>query len=424
MNLKTRLRSVAMRVLSSEKFLERARNKARKQRRRSGDPPRVEYFHQVDDPYSHLAVQKLDALRARYPIEWRVHLIQAAGAEYLGSANHYAAWARDDAAAVAGDYRVNFEPQIAAPGADAVNAANAALSLHLMSDDFAAQAFSLGEALWRGAPITATADTPVVVRGSQRQRELGHYQGAMFYFEGEWFWGVDRLRSLERRLRAEGHAATGDDLVVPQPTPTDTTSLDTSGITLEYFPSLRSPYTAIGHRRVLELIKRSGVNLVVRPVMPMMMRGIPAPRAKQRYIITDAAREGREFGSPLGKVVDPFGPPVTRAFAQYAAIENTHQLDYVTAYLQAAWVDGVDITSRNGLRQVATAAGLDALQVEQRSANLDWQTPLQQNLELMLAHNLWGVPSFRVTGGNKSTPYSCWGQDRIWRVEQEIAGRA
>jgi 2-hydroxychromene-2-carboxylate isomerase len=42
----------------------------------------------------------------------------------------------------------------------------------------------------------------------------------------------------------------------------------------------------------------------------------------------------------------------------------------------------------------------------------------------MLTAGLWGVPSFRVSGGNESDSFACWGQDRIWRVEDEIVRRA
>jgi 2-hydroxychromene-2-carboxylate isomerase len=36
-----------------------------------------------------------------------------------------------------------------------------------------------------------------------RQR-LGHYLGAMLYYGGEWYWGVDRLQYLESRLQSLG----------------------------------------------------------------------------------------------------------------------------------------------------------------------------------------------------------------------------
>lgn len=428
MNLKTRLRSTAMRRLASAAYLEKQRAKARKAREKQGEPHVVHYFHQVDDPYSHLAVQKLDALKARYDLAFRPHLVSKPDDAYQGSAVHFHHWARKDAASVAADYGTRFAPAIDAPSQDAVDAANRVLSAHLDHDDFARTAVSVGDALWSDQridePAVAHEGARAVAEGNDLRRQLGHYQGATFYFEGEWFWGVDRLRLLERRLIDEGFGSS-DAVCVPEPTPTDTSGLDTSSVLLEYFPSLRSPYTAIGHARVLDLIERSGVPVRVRPVMPMMMRGIPAPRAKQRYIITDAGREGRAHGAPFGRIVDPFGDPVRRAFALFpGATAVGRDMEYVTAYLNAAWFKGVDITTEKGLRAVVTTAGIDWDTLEQASRQEDWEAILENNLNTMLAEDLWGVPSFRVSGGNKDAPFACWGQDRIWRVENEIASRA
>jgi 2-hydroxychromene-2-carboxylate isomerase len=47
---------------------------------------------------------------------------------------------------------------------------------------------------------------------------------------------------------------------------------------------------------------------------------------------------------------------------------------------------------------------------------------LEKNREQLFALGLWGVPSFRVLGGN-GEPYSTWGQDRLWRVDEEIRRR-
>ena len=33
--------------------------------------------------------------------------------------------------------------------------------------------------------------------GTQRRTALKHYSGGMFHYEGEWYWGVDRLHYLE-----------------------------------------------------------------------------------------------------------------------------------------------------------------------------------------------------------------------------------
>ena len=428
MHLKTRIRSTGMRYFASAGYLHKQRRKARKLRAKQGGAPMVHYFHQVDDPYSHLAVQKLDELKSSYDLEFQPHLVSKPDDAYQGSAAHFDRWAWRDAQSVAADYGTEFAPAIDIPLPGAVAAANASLAAHLNSEDFAQAAVQIGHALWTQQALDEPGDVAAGVqalgRGDELRRALGHYQGAMFYFEGEWFWGIDRIRLLEERLQEEGFGQPSNGLCVPEPTPVDTSGLQASEVLLEYFPSLRSPYTAIGHQRVLDLITRSGVSVDVRPVMPMMMRGIPAPRAKQRYIITDASREGRTHGVPFGRIVDPFGEPVKRAFALFPGAAGLDRaMEFVTAYLSAAWFDGIDITRDKGLHVVADNAGLDWQTLQAAAADTDWESLLESNLTAMLEANLWGVPSFRVSGGKLDTAHACWGQDRIWRVENEIARR-
>ena len=418
-----------MRHFSSAKQLEKERAKARKQRIKQGQPPTVLYFHQVDDPYSHLAIQKLNLLRQRYQVDFQPYLTSKPDPQFQGSQAHFDVWARRDAQSVAADYGTVFAPKVDSPEPRVVQAATARLSEHLTQDDFAAVAFEMGEALWRGHPIEGSQDlalgTTTVQLGNAKRKNLGHYQGAMFYFDGEWFWGLDRLRLLEARLQAEGFDSQAGPPCVPEPSTPTFTNQEPANVLLEYFPSLRSPYTAIGHARVLDLVNESAVNLAVRPVLPMMMRGIPAPRAKQRYILSDAAREGRAHGTPMGRVVDPFGDPVKRAFALFPGADKMGLgMEYVTAYLQAAWVDGVDITTEQGLRKVAHMAGLEWDKLNHLAQLEDWNAVLNDNLAALTLADLWGVPSFRVSGGDIETPYVCWGQDRIWRVAREIAARS
>ena len=37
-------------------------------------PPTIHYFHQVDDPHSHLAIQKTTAIAANYDVRFEFHL--------------------------------------------------------------------------------------------------------------------------------------------------------------------------------------------------------------------------------------------------------------------------------------------------------------------------------------------------------------
>ena len=97
---------------------------------------------------------------------------------------------------------------------------------------------------------------------------------------------------------------------------------------------------------------------------------------------------------------------------------------FVTAYLSAAWAEGIDITRDAGLRQVAERAGLEWNQLQRHASDGASHALLEENLSTMLDLGLWGVPSFRVSGGNTPGAFACWGQDRLWRIEDEIARRA
>lgn len=421
MQLTTRIRSMVMRHLASAATLERQRQSARKKSRREhGGDVAVHYFHDPIDPYSYLAVQVLDALRDAYAVRFIVHLVSGPGDAFQGDTDRFTSWAHRDAADVAPFYGLDA-PGVEPLPADVRHTIGSRLAA--LSDDeaFAQQALEMARDAWAGS-VNGTPTTPAFEAGNQLRERLGHYFGAMFYFEGEWFWGIDRLPRLEERLTEEGHRRSHANVVTE---PQVDLPYDQGHIRLEYFPSLRSPYTAVGHARVVDVAARTGVELVLRPVMPMMMRGVPAPRAKQRYIITDAAREARAHDVPFGNFVDPFGEPVRKAFALFPAAERSGKgMEFVTSYLARAWADGIDVTTDGGLRTVAERAGIDWAQLRQEAAGDDWQRVLDANVADMLDFGLWGVPSFRVTSEGDDSAFCCWGQDRIWRVAAEIDQRA
>lgn len=419
MKLKTRLRSTFMRHVSSPGYQQRQQNRARLKRRLTGQAAAVHYFHEVADPYSHLVVQQLDALKNRYNLPFQVHLTSPEEADFRGDDSRYGDWARNDAASIAEGYGVNF-PDGASPTTGAINTGIAALMGLENSEDFASKAIEVGHNLWSGQITSESAAPSTTAAGNQLRKKWGHYAGGMFWFDGEWYWGLDRLELLEARLIEEGFGSGTPDNVMP----TFEVTGDTSHITLEIFPSLRSPYTAISFDRTTALADKTGVELKVRPVMPMMMRGVPAPQRKALYVMFDSAREGRRHGVPFGRIIDPFGDPVRRAYSLYPkAIEAGLERKFISRYLKAAWMDGIDITQAQGLRQVIEDIGLNWNDMNPSVSSAESEKLLEENVSDMLDAGLWGVPSYRVSGGDKE-PFSCWGQDRLWRVEQEIASRA
>ena len=405
---------------------------ARLKRRLRSEGPTVHYFHQVTDPFSHLAVQTLDRFSARYRVDVKTHLVPATETAYAGDAERFEPWQRTDACDIAPFY--GLDPTSSeAPEGQAIAQVEALLAGQTTAAGFAAVAVEAGHSLWQGRqpavadvePASKEATAAALQAGKALRTRLGHYYSAMFWFDGEWFWGVDRLCHLERRLIDEGLSRAPDaPLCVPRPVPPPAVAPHHADVTLEYFPSLRSPYTAISFRRTMAMVDRLGVRLSLRPVMPMMMRGVPAPAAKGMYILADTAREAAFYGDRFGHMVDPFGEPVRTAFSLFPwALEQGKGREYLQSYLDAAFADGIDITSQRGLAKVVERAGLSFAQASSHLNNPTWEAVLESNVQDMLTAGLWGVPSFRVSGGGRP-PFSCWGQDRLWRVETEIIRRA
>ncbi len=233
--------------------------------------------------------------------------------------------------------------------------------------------------------------------------------------------GKERLGVLGLRRSSPDGGAPGRPLVGPGFVTAPAASGE--GFVLEYFASLRSPYTAIVTPRVFEFAERSGVDLLVRPVLPMVMRGLAVPRAKRMYILRDTAREARRVGVPFGRVSDPLGRPVERALSLHDwARGQGREREYLLAFYDLVWAHGVDAGSDAGLRRIVERAGLPWQGACSVVDNDDWRGEVEQNRVDMMAAGCWGVPSFRLSGPGLAEPFVTWGQDRLWLIERALTG--
>ncbi|MAT91176.1 MAG: 2-hydroxychromene-2-carboxylate isomerase [Halioglobus sp.] len=419
--------------LSRPQRLQRQRARLERERQRQGRPHRVEYFHQVDDGYSHLAAQLLQQLAARYDIELACHLVSGPHGRNLPEPDLLLRLSRYDSRHVAPHYGLDFPGDAAAP-----DAALFALAREILAaqDDtqFAACAAAVGDALWRAdraaldelaqkhGRADAAACSSRVAAGDARIAELGHYSGAMFHYAKEWYWGVDRLYHLESRLASLGaDRRVGETPLVERPGIETGPLRDDGSLTLEIYPSLRSPYTAISFDRALALAAATGVTPRVRPVLPMVMRGVPATRQKGMYIFFDAAREARAAGVPYGNFYDPIGEPARRAYSLWPWAEQQGRGNaLISAFLSCAFADGVNTNTPRGLRKVVERAGLSWREAQTHLGDPAWQGILEDNRQAMYAAGLWGVPSFRLLDAQGEPLLALWGQDRLWLFAREI----
>jgi len=241
----------------------------------------------------------------------------------------------------------------------------------------------------------------------------------MLYFEGEWYWGLDRLHYLERRLQAAGLTKRISDLLLIEPVTLrfeNTEAPTNSRPILEFFCSLRSPYTYLAVDRVKRLADHYRAELKLRFVLPMVMRGLPVGFAKRKYILLDTKREAERLDLPFGNVVDPVGKPVEDGLAiLHRAIARGRGTEFLSSFLAGAFAEGIDTHRLPALRELALRVGLTDIDFEDALNDPAWRTMAATNREALLASGLWGVPSFRVVGYP-----SVWGQDRLWMVEQDL----
>lgn len=426
--------SRVIRKLVHPSRLEKLRRKAEKARTAQGEPHRIEYFHQVDDPYSHLAAQTLAQLSDRYAIELTCHQVSAPSGANLPEPELLPRLALVDAALVCTHYGLGFPRSALLPSGDQVQQANNILA-NTTETNFAEVAVALGEAVFcetasaslqtlqdRYGALTATQTEAALARGDKRRAELQHYSGGMFYYAGEWYWGVDRLYHLEKRLESLG-AVQGEhaSILFPRPEIVAGPLKDNGSLTLEIYASLRSPYTALIFDKAVQLANDTGLRLELRPVLPMVMRGVSLSRQKGLYIFADAAREARALGVEFGKFSDPIGSPARRCYSLFSWAERQQKrVGLMSSFLKAAFVEGVNTNQDAGLAQVVERADLSWTEAQEIIDNDDWQESLEKNRLAMYDFDCWGVPGFRVLNASGDTIVGVWGQDRLWLVSRAI----
>jgi 2-hydroxychromene-2-carboxylate isomerase len=171
----------------------------------------------------------------------------------------------------------------------------------------------------------------------------------------------------------------------------------------------------------VELAKKAGVNLVMRPVLPMVMRGVPATREKGMYIFSDTAREARRRGIGYGKMYDPIGNPVRRCYSLYPwAVSQGKGNELLSSFLKHAFSLGVNTNNNRGLKRVVESAGLNWSEAKIHLGETEWEALVETNRLSMYEGGLWGVPSYRLIDARGQTHLEIWGQDRLWLVAREI----
>ena len=440
------IRNKMMMNWSNEKNFYNQRKAKEKLRVKEGRPHTVFYFHSLSDPYAHLTIQVIKKLISNFNIVLEIFFISEPSENFTPEKTMYRKHCLKDSKEIAPFYGLIFEAK------EFYLKENEKLAYKILDhfsdinqDDYIDLIFKVSSLLWDNniaglnAIISNLSDKErellskkiidINIKGNKKIQSLEYYFSASFHYEGENYWGIDRLGYLEERLvelglkKNNSHKNIVKKLEKSKFDSNQIIKKDNSLI-LEFFPSLNSPYTYISFKRVERLIDNYPIKLLTKPVLPMLMRNMKIPTHKGKYILSDSAREGRKYGSIIKDIYSPIGSPANKAYSLFPIIDSYGLgFRYLEELTKASFFYGINIGNEEFLEKLSKDLGLpwDKIRVELNTDN--WRSILEKNLKDMYSGNSWGVPSFKLTNFDNSNPYSQWGQDRIWLIENEIIDR-
>ena len=194
---------------------------------------------------------------------------------------------------------------------------------------------------------------------------------------------------------------------------------------IDYYCSLQSPWTYLGHQRLLDLAERHNASINIWPVdfgtIFPVTGGLPLPKRspqRQAYRLQELKRWRDFLAIPL--TLQPKYFPVSDRLGAGMVIalrdaKPQQALQLAGAILRAVWVEERDINDRDTLRIIADENQLDGNALLTESEQDKCSKVISNDSQAAIARNVFGAPSFVYQDE------LFWGQDRLDFLERAVA---
>lgn len=195
--------------------------------------------------------------------------------------------------------------------------------------------------------------------------------------------------------------------------------------TIDYYFTLRSPWSYLGGPRLEEIARRHGATINHKPidvagkVFPVS-GGLALPkRAPQRkaYRLAEMRRWRDFLGMPL--TLEPKFATATewpgRGMIIAAALAGLDCGPLVNGLMRAHWAEESNIDDPDTARAIADAAGLDGEKLIAQSESPAVLAQYDANTQEAIQRNVFGVPAY-IFGDDLF-----WGQDRLDFLDRALA---
>jgi 2-hydroxychromene-2-carboxylate isomerase len=205
------------------------------------------------------------------------------------------------------------------------------------------------------------------------------------------------------------------------------TNSTTTARSIDYYDSMSSPWTYLGHVRFLDLARRFGLTVKHKPMDLLKVwsvsGGLPLKqRARQRQTYRhQELRRWKEFLGVPCNVEPAFHPVADRracflVIAAMARNADWEKLSY--ALLRAVWVEERNIADHATLAAIADENGMDGKALLAATEDAAVQAEYQANTDEAMARGVFGAPTYVFDDE------LFWGQDRLdmlaWRLQQKL----
>lgn len=426
-------------AILSPRVLNIKRKRFERKRIKQKQPHLLTVYLRINDAYSYVLIQVLNSLQMRFDIQYDFRTVLDLQSDMYPAPQLWQKNAFNDGQYLAQLYDLDF-PKQAPNSTPERDAALTAQLLHWeLQPGYLERALALFDAYWQGKQdsLQGMLDDNVANNTECYQQHLqanqamlkdaGHYLSGNLHYGGEWYWGVDRLQYLEQRLNDLNICKhnTEKTVIFNQGQQHFCKRLSSAQVAeklpqanskpITMYCSIRSPYSYLAICRARQLAQHYNTPLVIKPVLPMVMRRMKVPKVKSTYIAKDTKREAIQHGIDFGRIADPLGAGVERCYAIYSYAESKGKAnEYLESYARGVWAQGLDSFSDAGVKTITDRVGLDWNEVKPLLDKEDWKVWAQNNLSELYGQELWGVPSL-VYGDSK-----VFGQDRIDCIEMAI----
>jgi 2-hydroxychromene-2-carboxylate isomerase len=197
------------------------------------------------------------------------------------------------------------------------------------------------------------------------------------------------------------------------------------GKTVTYFLTPQSPWSYLGHERLVALAKAHDAAIDIKPFdlgkVFSVSGGLPlSKRAPQRqaYRLADMARWGDFLNLPINTQPKFFPVPPEQAsrfiIAARTGLGADVALVLAGAIMRALWAEDRNIADDATLVQIAGQCGMDGAMLLKSAETPGVQAQLDKNTDEAIAANVFGAPWYIVDD------QAFWGQDRLDFVERAL----